>query len=291
MTYSMFDGQVPPDVERTTDEPEIVDLTFKFMKSQKPTTADIAPLLSVYFRKLVHTGRAPSLPNEFTTSQDFSSAVPVIAALAHRLADCLFELHTLGSFLTNTVLFPRTIALAFGFQNVLFIADHLNAADVTLVPKEPFISTEESELLIEFLALMLTSDTFIAVGGCEERFLHCLGPATTGALDLRAGLTIASVVDVDTSHLPRFEFGVKTADREFRLSMATCGGCSGYLFLWDLVIEDARRFQGAAKCDNELRAHLTALLTELCRLVFPTWKGRILSFDVFDTDEAIPEQP
>jgi hypothetical protein len=178
---------------------------------------------------------------------------------------------------------------------VLFIVDHLDVADVTLVPNEPFTAGEENEFLIEFLALMLMSDTFVAAARCEEELLRCLSPGTTGALDLGDNLTIVSVVDVDTDHTPRFKFAVRTADGDFRISMDTCGGCSGYLVLWDGIVANARRVQDAEKADStsnyaqELRANLTTLLAELCVLLFPTWKGKITSLDFFDTDEEIPE--
>jgi hypothetical protein len=285
-------------IESTLNDPikfylAIVATTFKFLEAQHPLAAVIAPLLSIYFRKLVRVGCAPSLPNEFTTSPDFSSVVPLIADLAHRISDCLFELRALGAFLTNTVLFPRTIALAFGFQNVLFIADHLDAADVTLVPNEPFVYSEEAELLIEFLGLMLASDTFLVAARSEERLLHCLAASTAGAPDLRDGLTIASIVDVDADHEPRFEFAVTTADGAFRISMATCAGCPGYLVLWDRVVAEARRLQEVEKGSKmsefaqELRADLAASLAELCRRIFPIWKEKIVNFDIFDTDEEI----
>jgi hypothetical protein len=275
----------------------IVAITFKFLKSQKPTAATIAPVLSAYFRKLLCAVETPSLPNEFTTSLDFPAAVPRIADLARRMTDCVFEFRTLSAFLTNTVLFPRTVALAFGFQNVLFIADHFEAADVSLIPQDPFTSSDESELLIEFLALMLMSDTFVVAARSEGPLLACLAPTTIGGPDLRGGLTIASIVDADTDHAPRFEFAVRTADGEFRVSMATCGGCPGYLAVWDRVVAEAGRVQEAEKgaqgsqVTQELRANLAGVLAELCALVFPSWKARIVNFDIFDTNEEIVEQP
>jgi hypothetical protein len=275
----------------------IVTTTFKFLKAQKPVAAPIVNSLASYFAQLPVSGSPPALPNAFTVSDEFATAVPLVTDLAARISDSANDYRDLTPFLTNTVLFPQFITLAFGFENVLFLADHIDLADVTLTPTDAFSGAHESLLLIEFLIFALSSCSFIVSCVSEQHFLACTSALSAGSVSLQESLTIVSVVGIDTDHDPRFEFRVGTeAGERATLELRNCGGCPGYLALWDQIIAEAERAEAEGKKDaksqetQEYRLVLLSHLRELSALVFVGLTGKITQFDVVPTEEEIKVQ-
>jgi hypothetical protein len=271
-----------------------IEITFKFLKAQKLTIEPLAGSLRAYFKKLVRVGNLPVLPDSFAVSDEFATAVPIVAEIASRLFDAVRRYHDLSAFLTNTVLFPRFIAQALGFTDVLFIIDHFDTADVTLIPSEPFGAGRDSVLLIEFFTFMLEHATFAVSCVNEQRCLELLSSFVNGQSAVPDGLTIVTVVDIDTDHSPRFRFQLTLdSGQKFTLTVANCGGCPGFLSLWDELVATTVRVQQEEKKDSqsptakELRVVLRTELLEICSVVFEGFEGKITDFKVVQTGQEV----
>jgi hypothetical protein len=80
--------------------------------------------------------------------------VPILTTLSDGLFEAVSAFRSLDTWLTNVVLSPRQVALAFGFGNVHFELD----------PVAPFNGGQEAVALIEHVKFMLSNDSFIASG-------------------------------------------------------------------------------------------------------------------------------
>jgi hypothetical protein len=286
----------------------IVRITFTHLAAQR---IDIQPYrdgLITYFERLPSLDKVIALPGKFVIEDDFRGAVPLLTILAERLFNSVSVLHSLNAWLTNIVAFPHDVAAAFGFGGVTFFVDHLELSDFEIEPVEPFTAEPGSVTILEYLKFMLSNDSFVISGTEEEHLIEGLELLTEDGIDLRDGIESVSIVDIDTDHSERFQFTLRLVDDEqaMFLRLVDCGGCPGYLSLWDPIIEQAERVKGEEKKDNnsriarELRLELLAKLRVLASLLF--WRfdnaeekivplnKQIVQYEIVDTTRDIPEE-
>ena len=254
---------------------EIVRITFEHLAAQRIDLIPFCDLLTTYFEKLPTLEKCVPLPNKFVMEDDFRNSVPLLTDVAQRLWQCMHRLHSLSIWMTNVVMFPRYVAQAFGFGNVHFVIDHLDASDVDIIPAEPFDQETQVITLIEHLKFMLSNDSFVVSCEDEEHLLESLDLITDDGVDLRDGTEIISVVDTDSEHSEKFCFSL-TVDGEpypMKLRKIDCGGCPGYLHLWDGLIQQGDRLWNEGMKDQnsriakELKLSLLGKIRDLAALI------------------------
>lgn len=288
---------------------ELVGITFKHLTAQKLTVLPYAKSLISYFTNLPTFDRLVALPQAFVLDEEFRCAVPLLSQIAQGLFDSIGPHNQLGTWLCRVVAFPRAVAGAFGFGNVQFIVDHLDVCDVDCQPTAPFESNDASASLIEYFKAMLSSDSFIASCVNEDQILGAptsvLEGATDDGVDLTSGTEIVPVFDLDPDHNDRYFFRLVIGDDQatFCLCMKHCGGCSGYLHLWDRLMQLGDRVRNEDKKDSsskiarELRLTLLQKLREVAGLLFYRFdekdqtvtqdQTKISAFEVLDTEVEI----
>lgn len=139
-----------------------------------------------------------------------------------------------------TVILPRYIAQAFGFNDVQFVVDHVDASDFNLHPEDPFDGDTNAVILLEHLKFMLSNDSFVISCINSENFIDALDLTEEGGVDLRDGTEIIPITDIDNGHSNAYEFTLHIEgglQKEAKLRLLDCGGCSGFLSRWDEIIK------------------------------------------------------
>jgi hypothetical protein len=189
---------------------------------------------------------------------------------------------------------------------VHFAIDHLELTDFEVVPAPPFEDEREAVTLLEFVKFMLSTGSFVIAGKEETHFMDSLESLTDDGVDLRVGLETVSVVDSDDDHSDRYAFTLQFTNEPLPLPLrlVDCGGCPGYLSLWDAIIDQAARVKEEEKKDSEsriareLRLALLAKIRGLVRLLFSRLDddrvlgplpGPVVSFGIQDTEAQIAE--
>jgi hypothetical protein len=254
---------------------EIVKITIGHLTSQKLEVIPFSESLIAYFTKLPTLEKLVPLPQKFVLQDEFREAVPLLSDIAANLYKCISVHHSLCLWLTNVVLFPRLVALAFGFGNVHFVVDHFDMSDVDLSPVAPFDADPQVITLIEHVKFMVSNDSFTISCSDEEKFIECLDLLTDDGVDLRDGTELVSIVDVDTGHADRYTFQL-TVEGEVNpvnLRLKDCGGCLAFLHLWDGIVlqgdqlHNEERKDAKSRTSKELRLSLLAKIRTLAGLV------------------------
>jgi hypothetical protein len=280
----------------------IAKRTFAHLTAQFPPVAQFQDLLQTYFEALPTRDRFVALPVKFSTDPDFRDAIPILSALARGVFNCVRKTGSLISWLTYIAIFPRSVALAFGFGNVHFAIDHLDLVDFELHPQAPFDADRKAVTLLDFVKFMLASDSFVVAGRDEAHFFESLDLLSEDGLDLREGLECVSMVDIDDDHSERYAFKLQLADeiQKVPLRLVDCGGCPGYLSIWDEIIALAERVKQEEKKDSgsrvaaELRLLLLGKIRQIVALIFcriddnrevaPLGR-QVVQFTIVDTDK------
>jgi hypothetical protein len=126
----------------------------------------------------------------------------------------------------------------------------------------------------------------------EQQFFDCAFSSANESPNFGRVSRITSVVDIDTSHFPRFVFRLKLDSGEDAfLKMANCGGCPGFLALWDVIVAVAERVRGEEKKESgsqvhqEFRMVLLGHLREISKVVFQGLQAKITEFSILETNE------
>jgi hypothetical protein len=182
----------------------------------------------------------------------------------------------------------------------------LDLADFELDPVVPFDRAQEAVTLIEHLKFMLSNDSFIISGSDEIHLLEALDLFTDDGVDLIDGIKIITVADLDKDHSDRYMFKLRLEDipNPWYLRLADCGGCSGFVTLWDTLVKDGDQLKNQEKKDKssrvskELRLLLLRKIRELAKLVFRSpgkdgavvpFANKITAFEVMDTTTVIDQ--
>jgi hypothetical protein len=113
---------------------EIVKITIGHLTAQRLDVIPFSESLVAYFTRLPLLDNLVPLPQKFVLQDELRESIPIVTDLAEHLFYCVNVHHSLCLWLTNIVLFPRLIALAFGFGNVHFIIDHFESSHVDIAP-------------------------------------------------------------------------------------------------------------------------------------------------------------
>jgi hypothetical protein len=204
----------------------IVKRTFAHIVAQSPPVSPFLDILQSYFEKLPNCDHFIALPIKFSSDPEFRDAVPGLTTLARGIFDCARSVKSLSVWFTNIAIFPRSVALAFGFGNVHFVLDHLDLADFEVVPEPPFDFERGAVTLLEHLKFILANNSF-AISGKNETTLLGLDLMSEDGIDLREGLEVISVVESDDSHSDRYAFKLQIEDEPLAatLRLLDCGGC------------------------------------------------------------------
>jgi hypothetical protein len=144
-----------------------------------------------------------------------------------------------------------------------------------LSPVAPFDAQSQVLTLIEHFKFMLSNDSYTISCSNEEKFIECLDLLTDDGVDLRDGTELVSIVDVDTGHADRYTFQltVEGESNPINLRLKDCGGCLGFLHLWDgLIIQgdqlhNEERKDAHSRTSKELRLSLLSKIRHLAGLV------------------------
>jgi hypothetical protein len=190
-----------------------------------------------------------------------------------------------------------------------FIVNHLDATDVDCQPAAAFDPRDASASPLEYFKVMLSSDSFVASCASEEQILggpnSVLKRTADDGVDLTSGTELVPVFDIDPDHNDRYFLRLVVGDEPtvFNLAMNHCGGCPGYLHLWDRLMQLGDRVKNKDKKGSSSKVAKESRLTLLQKLrdIVALWLHRfsdkdhtiiqdhthISHFDVLDTGVEI----
>ena len=287
---------------------KFVKIVFEQVANQRLDFLPFKDSLVKYFQKLPTLDKLTVLPQKFTVVDEFRQATTILGEVAQSLFECVKEERSLNSFFTNVVLLPRYAALSFGFSNVHFVVDHVDASDIDISPTAPFDANPVTVILIEHIKFMLSNDSFVISASDSDKLVEALDLITDDGVDLRDGTDLIPITDVDKDHSNAFEYSltVEGLTQPAKLRHIDCGGCSGFLAKWDDIIEHTRLLTEEEQKDRKSRAakecrlSLLGKIRELAPLVLVTidpddhtaspLKGTIKDFviNVKDIEEENP---
>jgi hypothetical protein len=252
---------------------DIVRSTFNHLAAQRLDFLPFRDSLILYFIKVPTLDRVQAFPQKFVLQDEFRDTLPMLTDLAETIFDAARVQCSFRAWMTSVVMFPRFVALAFGFGSVQFLFDHLDLTDVEAIPRPPFEG--EAVTVIEYFKFMLSHDSHVVSCVNQTKMVDAMDLLTEDGIDLRDGTELVNVVDIDEGHADRYVFTLTVEGEEIkpRLTIRDCGGCPGYLRLWDKVVLQAdhlvneERKNKDSRSARELRLSLFAKIRELAALV------------------------
>jgi hypothetical protein len=273
---------------------KIVTTTFRHIAIQRFDMIPYTKLLIAYFVGLYHASSFVPLPCTFAPPQHIQALAPALNAISERISSSLYADQSLALFLAELVIFPHSIALVFGFDSVHFVVDHLDEADLDVLPQLPLDLDQRNASLMDHLKSMINADSFAVSCASETTLLGLLSRVNPDSLDLRSTTEIISVVDLDFMHGVRYEFCVTYKDTQpLTLRIQDCAGAPGYLSVWDATTQLADKLRNEKNVEKlsrkarELRYVLISQIEGLVGLLYRydsdgAKRGEIVDVDVLD---------
>ncbi|KAF0852339.1 putative mitochondrial protein [Andalucia godoyi] len=170
-----------------------VDTLFASLCKQKASLVPYKSGLILFFRKIISQKSIASLPQEFVRRH--CSAAAVFRSYSQRMLVCWHETSNLDEFLRLTFGLPRYVSEAFCFHDVLFIADHFDAANVTLCRDGGSLGENSLRPVSSFAAQGMANSMLIVSCVDPQSMMNCFSqdPETEVLLD--------SIEAIDTTHL------------------------------------------------------------------------------------------
>lgn len=259
---------------------------FRSIARQRIDFAPYCESVIAYFQRLTTIEKVTLLPQPFSVAEDFRATVAILSEIAKNIFKVLNEEKSLSTFLTQTFILPRYLAQAFGFNDVQFVVDHVDASDFTLIPEAPLDGDSDSVILLEYMKFMLSNDSFVISCIDSENFIDALDLTEPGGVDLRDGTELIPITDIDNGHSNAYEYVLHIEggpQKEAKLRLLDCGGCSGFLSKWDEIIQQTKDYEEKFKIVDqrteqgrnfrearETKLQLLAKLRELAPLVIMT---------------------
>jgi hypothetical protein len=256
-------------------------------------------VLVSYFVGLYHMSSFIPLPFTFARQDYLQGLAPSLNIVAERISNSLNLDRNLNRWLTEIFAFPHSIALVFGFTSVHFMIDHLDEADLDVLPQPPLDTDQQNASLMDHLKSMLNADGFAVSCGNEATLLGVLSPVDRKNVDLRSSTEIVSVVGLDVDHSARYEFRVTfTNVQPLALRIRDCGGAPGYVNAWDElshiseVVQREEKMEKTSRRAREVRVVLNSAIENLVRLLYRSRSeretpGEIVHVEILDTTTEI----
>ena len=263
----------------------IVQLSFQALAVQKPLIAQYAAGLVNAFESVVEGN--PLLPKPFVLSEDFRLIVPELKKIIDILSLCWNDPTALGPFMTNMFKLPMLLGDVFGFKRYFMIVDHIDAADVTLRPSEPFTDTDSQVFIVELVKFMVTSSSFIVSCRDGSTLSNILANLNENSIDLNDGVEFLSTLDVvepaDTDKAKEFVVSFDQEETPFTLKVTHFGGCAAYLEKWRDLMELAddieKRDSKKDDCEEQ-KLFLNTSVQAVIRQLFTQPNGEPLQLSV-----------
>ena len=263
----------------------IVQLTFQALAVQKPLIAQYASGLVSAFESVVEGN--PLLPKPFVLSEDFRLIVPELKKIMDILTLCWNDPTAMGPFLTNVFKLPMLLGDVFGFKRYFMIVDHIDAADVTLRPMEPFVDTETQVFVVELVKFMVMSSSFVVSCRDGSALSNVLANLNENSIDLNDGVEFLSTLDVveprDVDKAKEFVVSFEQVETPFTLKVTHFGGCAAYLERWRDLMDLADEIERCSKKDDdceEQKLFLNTSVQAVIRQLFTQPNGEPLQLSV-----------
>lgn len=266
-----------------------IKIIFEQITNQRIDLQPYCEMLIAHFQKLTTIDSLPVIPQKFTLDDDFYHASTILSELTANLYNSLHKSHSLRIFLTNVIMLPHYISLAFGFNGIHFVIDHLDKSDYDFQPEAPLDGENRSANLLEYIKFMISNESFVVSCKDEEKFIESLSLQTNDGVDLLDGLELISITDIDhdPEHSNDFEYVIACDDiaDPIVFKLADCGGCSGFTTRWDEIIEVTKEIEqelnrspdsGKAK---EAKLYLLKRLREFIPLVLKKFDPKTYSLE------------
>ncbi|OHT04892.1 hypothetical protein TRFO_27504 [Tritrichomonas foetus] len=247
---------------------EFVKIIFEAIANQKIEFRPYCDSVIHHFQRITKLDKLPVLPQKFTICDEFRAASIILGEICQNIFNCLHKIHSLSVFLTHCAMLPRYIAFAFGFTGVHFVIDHFDASDIDILADSPLDDDPHSLSLIDYIKFMVSNDSFVISCSNEERLVESLELVSDDGVDIRDGTDFISITDMDDEHSDTYEFMLACEDIQdpVKLRLIDCGGCSGFLAKWDVIIDLAQQMQLENDKNSNSRDYKEVKLTLLSKL-------------------------
>ena len=263
----------------------MVQLTFQALAVQRPLTAQFANGLVHAFENVVEGN--PLLPKAFTLCEDFRLIVPDVRKVIDILSLCWSDPTALAPFMTNVFKLPMLIGDVFGFKRYLTILDHVDAADVTMRPMEPFTETDSNLFVIELVKFMLTSSSFLVSCRNYVTVSNVFANLNENSIDLNDGVEFMSTLDVvemdENDRSKELVVNFEQNETQFVLKPAHFGGCAAYIEKWrDLmaIADDIEKRDEEEEDSEEQKLTLNTAVQAVIKQLFTQPKGEPVQLSV-----------
>lgn len=267
-----------------------IKITFEQLSNQRIDLKPYCDMLTSHFQKVATLDTIQVLPQKFTLADDFHQATLVFNEITTNIFNSIHKDHSLHIFLTNVVMLPHYIALAFGFTGIHFVIDHLDKSDFDFQPESPLDNDNKSANLLEFIKFMISNESFVVSCVDEEKLVGSLGLQTNDGVDLLDGLNFIPITDIDFDHSNDFEFVIACEGicDPIIFRLVDCGGCSGFSTRWDEIIDVAKEIEqelnksAESKRAKESKLYLIRLLREFVPLVLKKFNQETFAIEPLD---------
>ena len=266
--------------ERINDKLQSAKAINKKKMNKKTPVAD--ELMRVFLQYAVPNVSYAPLAAKFPRTPPFSSIANELESLRVRIETALKFDEDMDPFYTNLFLFPKNIALIFGFDNVHYVVDHIEYLDFTLKPVKPFTKYASPIEVQEYAKLMLSNGTYFIAAEDEERLSEILDKADERSVDLYRETEFISIDGLCDTDSPLQELKVKLeSGSTILIKQSYCGGYSGFCAKWNKIAEKS------ANLKNLKKAAVSRLKMKILLLVRDLLQDLIVDFE----DVAIDFEP
>ncbi|OHT16695.1 hypothetical protein TRFO_41624 [Tritrichomonas foetus] len=232
-----------------------VDVTIDAIVSQKP----------VLQKDLIHAKKTLKSICEVRASEIKLSSIGLLDEIALQLSTFWRDTDAAIPFLDYVLSLPFILSRAVGFEDIIWIMDNIDDADVQITPSNPFEGCDDFIYVIEHLKAILDNCNFIIACNDTDRFFQTMIPIDENGTDLLNGttyITTTDVAEVDEEDIGD-NFAIRIAGQQLplMLNVQMCGGVVHYFHYWDELchcytnLETAKNDEQADKSLFELLAH------------------------------------
>ena len=249
----------PDRVQVTNESKETLNIA---EMSQKTPVAD--EMIRTFLQYADRDTPISPLGPKFPRTPPFTSIANDIEQLRNRIQTSLESDDQMEPFFTNLFLLPKELAVAFGFDNVHYVVDHLDYLDVIVKPIDPFNKAAPAVNLVEFAKLMLSNGSFFVSSEDEERLSEILDKADEYSFDLYRGTELVTIVGLckEESSLKEMKIAMEDGS-DFIIKQTDCGGCSSFLSQWKAISESTDGLDPKSKAYSRSKMRILLHVREL----------------------------
>jgi hypothetical protein len=211
----------------------IVDLTVQNLAWQRPF---LRPYQQTIRRLLLLVTTSKSCPRLIIKTKLYAEN-PQFALALQGIVETLF-MHwnnpaALSQWVLNVFMLPSLVSAMIGFDNVFYIIDNFEFADLDVAAPVPFTEPSESCFVAEFLKFVVNRGNFVIAGENQNRLLEVMQVLEDDGCDLFIGTDIVTPIGLITLDDPRaIKFDIQDEPVPFQLTAKHCCGVPAFVALW-----------------------------------------------------------